>query len=193
VLSELVRAGERGGPRPGFDQLIGTIEVAILGGLQEPGHAVSNSMLGVLGDPEQAGVMAAAPERFAAAAVHEGLRWIAPFGITQKRTSAAVEVAGVTIPAGAEVGVMAGSANRDETRYEDPDRFDLHRKRVPHASFGHGAHFCVGSSIAGELARILLEELFAGLPGLRLDPDAEPVVHGWATRGVTSLPVVWDA
>jgi cytochrome P450 len=192
VLSEMVRPAGPGSSPPRFDEVIGTIEVAILGGLQEPGHAVANTLLGLLAEPEQAAAMSGAPERLSRAAVHEGLRWMAPFGITQKRTSRDVAVRGVGIPAGAEVGLMAASANRDESRYEHPDRFDLHRKPKPHASFGHGVHFCVGSSIAGEVARILLEELFTRLPGLRLDPDAEPVVHGWATRGVTRLPVVWD-
>jgi cytochrome P450 len=193
ALSELLHAGMPPGTQRGYDELIGTIEVVVLGGLQEPGHAVANALLGLLGDPAQAGVMAADPQRFAPAAVHEGLRWIAPFGITQKRVTREVEIAGVTVPAGAEVGLMAASANRDETRYEDPDRFDLHRTRMPHASFGHGMHFCVGSAISKELARITLEELFTGLPGLRLDPDTEPGVEGWATRGAKVLPVVWDS
>jgi cytochrome P450 len=193
ALSHMIHTGLDGGPPRTYDDLIGTIRVIILGGFQEPGHGAAASLLGILQDPEtQLTSVLADPSTNIPHAVHEGLRWIAPFGFTGRRAIADLEIGGVTIPAGGEISIACGSANRDERRYDDPDRFDLHRPRMPHASFGYGAHFCSGHFISRQLERIALEEVFSGLPGIRLDPDRPPVVHGFAVRGVKSLPVVWD-
>jgi cytochrome P450 len=165
----------------------------IVGGFQEPAHGAANALLGLLGRPEQAARVAAAPGEWAARAVQEGLRWIAPFNMTEKLTTADVALGGTLIPAGTEIALVLGSANRDETRFEDPDTYDLDRPRKSHASFGYGMHFCVGHFIARQLGQVALEEMLARLPNLRLDPEQEPVVHGWAVRAAKRLPVVWDA
>jgi cytochrome P450 len=175
-----------------IDEVIGTIGVMIVGGFQEPAHGAANTLLGLLGRPEQAERVAADPGTWAARAVQEGLRWIAPFNMTEKLTTADVTLGGTFIPKGTEIALVLGSANRDETRFDDPDTFDLDRPRKSHASFGYGMHFCVGHFVARQLAQVALEEMFARLPGLRLDPDEEPVVHGWAVRAAKRLPVVWD-
>lgn len=180
-----------GQPRS-FEDLIGTIWVIILGGFQEPGHAAAASLLGVLGDREQ---YAAVRDDLSLvpAAIHEGLRWIAPFGFAQRRIVKDLEVGGVVIPAGDEVQLILGSANRDETRYENPDTFDLFRPRLPVASFGYGSHFCAGHFLSRELEKVTFEEMFTQLPNLRLDPESAPVITGFGVRGVKHLPVVWDA
>ena len=67
--------------------------------------------------------------------------------------------------------MVLGSANRDATRYADPDVFDLDRPRQSHASFGYGLHFCLGHFVARQLEQVMLEEMFARLPNLRPDPD----------------------
>src|SRR6185436_21102769 len=107
--------------------------------------------------------------------------------------AADVVIGGKMIPAGTEIAMVIGSANRDEARFDRPDVFDLHRDRVNNFAFGFGAHFCVGHYVARQVAQITLEELFTRLPGLRLDPDREPFVHGWMVRAAKTLPVVWDA
>ena len=85
------------------------------------------------------------------------------------------------------------SANRDETRFADPDVFDLGRPRQSHVSFGYGVHFCLGHYVARQLEKVMLEEMFTRLPNLRPDPDQETIVHGWSVRAAKRLPVVWDA
>ncbi len=102
------------------------------------------------------------------------------------------ELGGLLFPAGTEVALVIGSANRDPERFPDPDVFDLDRDNKTHVSFGYATHFCVGHSIARTLGQVVLEEMFSRLPGLRLDPDDPPQVHGWAVRGAKRLPVVWD-
>ena len=104
-----------------------------------------------------------------------------------------LEFGGQPLQEGQKLLLLYPSANRDETHFDDPDAFDLHRPRTNNFAFGFGAHFCVGHYVARQVAQISVEELFLRLPGLRLDPDREPVVHGWMVRAAKTLPVVWDA
>ena len=113
-------------------------------------------------------------------------------GMTEKVLRTEAILGGLLFPAGTEVGLMIGSANRDPFRYADPDVFDLDRTTRTHVAFGYGTHFCIGHSIARVLGQVVLEEMFGQLPRLRLDPERAPVVHGWAVRGAKTLPLVWD-
>jgi aromatic O-demethylase, cytochrome P450 subunit len=192
TLSHLLHDGMPEGATRGIDEIIGDVGVMIVGGFQEPAHGAANSLYGLFTRPEQAARLAADPSAWSAAAVEEGLRWLAPFGMTEKLTTAEVTVGGVRFPAGTEVAMVLGSANRDETRYPDPDVFDLDRRRRGHAAFGYGPHFCLGHSVARQLEQVMLEEMFTRLPNLRPDPGKEPVVHGWAVRAAKRLPVSWD-
>jgi cytochrome P450 len=192
TLSHLLHDGMPEGTTRGIDEIIGDIGVMIVGGFQEPAHGAANSLHGLFTRPDQAARLAADPPTWSAAAVEEGLRWLAPFSMTEKLTTADVSVGGVRFPAGTEVALVLGSANRDETRYQDPDVFDLDRPRQSHAAFGYGLHFCLGHFVARRLEQVMLEELFTRLPSLRPDPGRTPVVHGWAVRAAKRLPVVWD-
>jgi aromatic O-demethylase, cytochrome P450 subunit len=147
----------------------------------------------LLGRPDQAARLAADPAAWSAKAIDEGLRWLAPFGMTEKVMREDAVLGGLRFPAGTEVALVIGSANRDPLRFADPDTYDLDRSEGAHVSFGYGTHFCVGHSVARTLGQVVLEEMFTRLPGLRLDPDQAPQVHGWAVRGAKTLPLVWDA
>jgi cytochrome P450 len=192
TLSHLLHHGMPAGTTRSIDAIIGDIGVMIVGGFQEPAHGAANSLHGLFTRPEQAARFRADPAAWSAAAVEEGLRWLAPFGMTEKLTTADITLGGVLFPAGTEVALVLGSANRDETRYAEPDVFDLDRPRQSHASFGYGVHFCLGHFAARQLEQVMLEEMFARLPNLRPDPDREATVHGWAVRAAKRLPVVWD-
>ena len=192
TLAHMFRDGMSDGIRC-VDDVLGSIGVMIVGGFQEPAHGTANTVLGLLSDIEQARAVAADPGTLAPEAVKEGLRWIAPFGMTEKLTTRDIVLGEVLIPAGTEIALVLGSANRDERRFDQPDRFDVARPNKAHASFGYGVHFCVGNYVARQLIQVCVEELLGRLPGLRLDPDREPFVHGWYVRGAKSLPVVWDA
>jgi cytochrome P450 len=176
-----------------IEEIIGDVGLMIVGGFQEPAHGAANTLHGLLSRPDQAARLAADPRAWSAAAVEEGLRWLAPFNMTEKLTTTGVTLGGVHIPAGTEIALVLGSANRDESRHASPDTFDLDRPRQGHVSFGFGMHFCVGHFVARQLEQVMIEELFTRLPGLRRDPRREPVVHGWAVRAAKHLPVVWDA
>jgi cytochrome P450 len=193
TLSHLLHDGMPAGTTRSLDQIIGDAGVMIVGGFQEPAHGAANTLHGLFTRPDQAARFAADPAAWSAAAVEEGLRWLAPFGMTEKLTAEQVTIGGVDIPAGTEVALVLGSANRDETRYGDPDVFDMDRRRQSQAAFGYGLHFCLGHFVARQLEQVMLEEMFARLPGLRPDPDRQALVHGWAVRAAKRLPVIWDA
>jgi len=193
ALSHMLRDGMADGQTRSVEDLIGSVGVVIVGGIQEPAHGAANALLGLFGRPEQAARLADDPAAWSLGAVDEGLRWLPPFGMTEKRTTTDTTLGGLLFPAGTEVSLVIGSANRDPNRWTDPDVFDLHREPQPHMSFGYGIHFCIGHYVARVLAQVMIEEMFTRLPNLRLDPDREPFVHGWANRAAYRLPLVWDA
>jgi cytochrome P450 len=192
MISHLVHGGMQPGRVRSLAEIMPTLRVILLGGLQEPGHGAANAVYGLLLDPEQSAAVANDPVGLALRAFDEGLRWIAPIGITPRVAARDFELAGVTIPAGASVAIVLASANRDETRYDDPDRFLLDRKRKPHAAFGYRPHFCSGHYLSRAAGRIAIEECYRRLPSLRLDPEQEARVKGWRFRGVVNLPARWD-
>jgi cytochrome P450 len=193
ALSHMLRDGMPEGQTRSADDLIGSIGVMIVGGIQEPAHAAANTLLGLLGRPEQAARLAGDAAAWSPQAVEEGLRWLSPFGMTEKRTTTDTVLGGLVFPAGTEVSLVIGSANRDPARHADPDVYDLDRDSQGHQSFGYGVHFCIGHYTARVLTQVMIEEMFTRLPNLRLDPEREPLVHGWANRAAYRLPLVWDA
>jgi len=86
------------------------------------------------------------------------LRFDGPSQTLPRVTTCAVELAGVTIPAGSLVLALVGSAGRDEHKFADPDRFDLDRGTAA-LNFGHGVHFCLGAALARMEAQIGLGAL----------------------------------
>ena len=97
------------------------------------------------------------------------------------------------IPAGSTVMLMLAAANRDETRFAEPDQFDVHRANPkPHISFGQGPHACLGTHLARLEMRVALNLLLDRLPDLRLDPEGDdPHIRGQVFRSPTSLPVLF--
>ena len=171
-----------------------TLKLALIGGLQEPGHGLGTTVIGLLSNPEQLGAVLADPDAMIRKAVDEGIRWISPIGTQSRGAGSGVVIAGVPIPEGANVGLMVPSANRDEAIWGPTgDVFDVFRPRHANAAFGFGRHFCVGHQLARMQMRTGLRRLLERLPGLRLDPERPPVFAGWEYRGPTALQVRWDA
>ena len=99
-----------------------------------------------------------------------------------------------TLPAGANLGVLVSSANRDEEVWgPTADAFDLYRPRRNHGAFGFGPHFCSGHHFSRVQMRIAVQRLFERLPTIRQDPDRPPVFNGWEFRAPQHLHVRWDA
>ena len=169
-----------------------TLKLALIGGLQEPGHGMGSTIFGLLSDPEQHRAFLTDPDGLAKAATDEGIRWVSPIG-TQARAAAGAKVAGVDLPEGASVALIVPSANRDEDIWgPTADEFDMFRPRHAHAAFGFGPHFCVGHYLARLQLRTAMRVVFTRLPRMRLDPERRTTFTGWEYRGPATLPVRWD-
>jgi cytochrome P450 len=190
TISHLLHSGRPPGAGRGRELVMPTLKVILLGGMQEPGHGGGSTLAGLLGDPGQLAAVRADPAALLPAVVEEGLRWVAPIGTQTRQAVADVELGGVTIPAGAPVGALVSSACRDESRFDDPDRFDIFRPRRAHLAFGAGRHFCAGHAFSRSQIRIALEVLLARFPALALDPGRPPVFRGWEFRAPRNLDVL---
>jgi cytochrome P450 len=126
--------------------------------------------------------------------IEETLRW--ETSVTQVSRVAArdTEVAGCPIAAGSPVGVITASANHDEERFEDAAEWKLGRPAQHHLAFGTGPHQCLGMHLARLELRAGIDAVLDRLPNLRLDPAraSEAVIEGYAFRGPSSLPVLFD-
>jgi cytochrome P450 len=101
-----------------------------------------------------------------------------------------VELHDGIVPAGSSMLCLSGSANRDDRRYEEPDRFDIHRKMGQHhLTFGCGIHYCLGAALARLEGRIALDEVLNRFPEWELDMENSRRAPTSTVRGWDSLPV----
>jgi cytochrome P450 len=124
-------------------------------------------------------------------AIEEVMRYESPIQRGWRLMADDAVIDGHQIHAGQLVFMMFGAANRDPTRFDDPDRFDISRASNRHLAFGFGVHFCIGAPLARLEAPIALKLLFERFPKLRLLDGAEitPSIH---MRGPRALPVGID-
>jgi cytochrome P450 len=101
-----------------------------------------------------------------------------------------VEHYGRVVPAGSAIVLLNGSANRDDRRFEDGDRFDIHRKIDHHLSFGYGVHFCLGAALARLEGRVALDEVLQRFPEWEVDRENARLSPTSTVRGWETLPVV---
>jgi cytochrome P450 len=122
-------------------------------------------------------------------AVEELLRYEAPSPVQGRWTTREVEFHGTVIPQDSKVLLLTGSAGRDERKYPDADRFDIHRDSTQHLSFGYGVHFCIGAALARLEGRIALEETLRRYPEWEVDIDRARRLHTSTVRGWINVPI----
>ena len=122
-------------------------------------------------------------------AIEELLRYESPSPVQARYVTRDVEHHGQKVPEGSVLLLMNGAANRDERKFEDPDRFDIHRTMQQHLAFGYGIHFCLGSHLARLEGRVALEEVLRRFPTWEVDWDHAVRAHTSTVRGWESLPV----
>jgi cytochrome P450 len=169
------------------DELVGTCVLLLNAGHEATVNATGNSWWALFRHPDQLERLRT-DRGLIPTAVEELLRYDTPAPMFERWVLEDVEVAGVTVPRGAEVALQFASANHDPEVFADPGALDLGRDPNPHIGFGAGIHFCLGAP----LARIELAESMEAI--LRLAPElrlvAEPVWKpGFILRGLESLPV----
>ena len=173
------------------DEVIATAVLLLGAGHETTTNLIGNGVLALLQHPAERVRLRARPE-LVASAVEEMLRFDSPVQLTSRRPSEPVEIEGFTIPAGDEVNLFLGAANRDPVQFPDAQRFDIARGENRHVSFGHGSHFCLGAALARAEAQIAIEALVQRLPGLAPACEAPPRRPGVVLRGLEALPVVFD-
>ncbi|MCV7290622.1 cytochrome P450 [Mycolicibacterium wolinskyi] len=122
------------------------------------------------------------------AAVEETLRYEPPSPVQARYVARDVELYGHTVAEGSYMLLLNGSANRDDSRYTDPDRFDIQRKGG-HLSFGQGLHFCLGSALARLEAGVAFEEVFNRWTDWDVDYGNARRARTSSVRGWAQLPV----
>jgi cytochrome P450 len=197
LISILVRAslpGRDGAPPEQLtdDEIISFLKLLVPAGAQTTYRTLTTLLYALLTHPDQ--LEAVRNDRsLIPQAIEEGLRWEAPLLFFARNATADVEIAGCPVAKGTTVNMCVHSANRDPSRWEDGDDFDIFRPQLAHVSFGQGNHICLGIHFARMELRVALEVIFDLLPNLRLDPEATDVhIAGLASRTALHLPCVWD-
>jgi cytochrome P450 len=158
----------------------------LVAGNETTTNLLGNAVDALLANPDVLARVASDPAKVPAL-VEETLRYDGPVQFITRRTTREATLYGRTIPPEALVVVLLGSANRDERRFPEPDRFDLDRDTRGHVAFGFGAHFCLGASLARLEARAALGALVPALPRFeRARPERE-FLDSYLVRGRARL------
>jgi pulcherriminic acid synthase len=197
LLSTLC-AAEVDGVRMSDEDIKAFCSLLLAAGGETTDKAIASIFANLLTHPEQLAAVRAdrslIPRAFA-----ETLRFTPPVHMIMRQSAVDVELSGGTVPAGATVTCLIGSANRDENRYKDPDTFDIFREDLTtttafsaaadHLAFALGRHFCVGALLAKAEVETGVSQLLDAMPDVRLADGFDPVEQGVFTRGPQSLPV----
>jgi cytochrome P450 len=172
------------------NELKSTVFGLLFAGHETTTNAAGNLLLELLSRPEHWQRLVAEP-RLIPNAVEEGLRFASPVVTWRRRALENVEIAGTIIPKGSSILLSLASANRDEHRFKNGETFDIERRDAArHVAFGTGIHHCLGAPLARLELRIIVEELAAAFPGMRLVEDQEiDMLATVAFRGPTRLRV----
>jgi cytochrome P450 len=192
IMSELLHAE--------FEDAAGTIRrltreemLNYIGMLAAAGNETTTRLIGWAGK-----LLAEHPEQLAALhadrslipnAIEEILRYESPSPVQGRFVTADVEHYGQVVPKGSFLLLLTGSANRDERKFVDADRFDIRRNIDRHVAFGYGVHFCLGAALARLEGRIALDEVLKRFSSWTVDTDNAVQAHTSTVRGWERLPV----
>jgi cytochrome P450 len=157
------------------------------------GNETTARLIGFMGQllsdhPDQRRELAEDPSLIPGA-IEETLRYEPPSPVQARYVAQGAELYGRSIPEGSFMLLLNASANRDESQFSDPDRYDIHR-RGGHLSFGQGLHFCLGSALARLEARVAFEEVLKRWPDWEVDYANAQRAHTASVRGWARLPVI---
>ena len=187
LLTLIALARDEGGGPLSDDDLVATCVILLQAGHETTADLISLAMRGLLLHPGELARLRGDP-RLLDDAVEECLRWDTSVQIVQRRSTEALEIRGVRIPAGEICVLLNGAANRDPEHYPDPDRLDIARAPKDHLAFGLGRHRCLGASLARVEIQAAIAAVLRRFPTLEF--DAEPVFRGsFFLRGLASLPL----
>jgi cytochrome P450 len=158
------------------------------------GNETTRSLIGwmgkLLGDHPDQRRLLVADHSLIPNAVEESLRCEGPATQSARYVARDVEIHGRTVPEGSHMALLLLSANRDERRFDDADRFDVRREIGQHLTFGFGPHYCLGAALARLEARVVMEEVLVRFPDWEVDDAGTEMIDGDIDlRGMSRLPV----
>jgi cytochrome P450 len=190
LLSGLIEAEEQG-DRLNDEELVSLVINLFVGGSETTMNLIGSGIYSLLRFPDQLALLRSDPS-ILKNVVEECLRFEPPAQFQSRTTIAPIEVGDVTVPEGHTLFLCLASANRDERRWREPDRFDITRQDLQHMAFGYGVHHCLGASLARLETQVALSALIA-LPELAQDGDGARWggAAALSQRGLKTLPVTF--
>ncbi|MEZ5891479.1 MAG: cytochrome P450 [Xanthobacteraceae bacterium] len=179
-------------PRPLTDkEIITHAKLVMVAGGGTSWRQMGITLLALLTHPEQLSEVRA-NRALLDDAIEEGLRWNPTAPYFYRMVTADCEFYGHAIREGDVIELGLGPANRDPSRWDNPDAFDMHRPKLTNMAFGLGTHRCLGMNVARVEINRGINALLDAFPNLRLDPDAETpfITGGLEQRGPSGLPVL---
>ncbi|PQD99131.1 cytochrome P450 [Mycolicibacterium parafortuitum] len=191
-MVSILATAEVNGVKMSDEQIYGFMRNLLPAGAETTSRSTASLAYALLTHPDQLDAVRA-DRSLLPQAIEEGIRWETPLLNFMREVTRETEIGGVRVPEGATMMLSLGSANHDESRWSEPEKFDIFRERKSHIGFAHGAHVCLGMHLARLETTKIFNALFDELPGLRLDPDApRPYITGTMFRSPARLDVVWD-
>ena len=188
IASALAQAQLDGRPLT-EDEIASIVLLLAVAGYDTTKQTISHTVVQLWSNPEQKVWLAEDYEARIGQAVEEFLRHASPVISFARTATSDVQLAGQTIRAGDKVVLFFGSANRDESIFADPHRFDLTRRRNRHFAFGGGVHYCLGNAVAKAVLSCLFRHLLAMLPDLEVGQPEPLLRHREFIHGIRHLPV----
>ena len=171
-------------------ELMSTVVTLFVAGHETTTHLLGNGLLALLNSDSEMQKIKSQPDRIPNA-IDEMARFDGSVPRSWRITKRDMEISGVLIPEGQLVLAILASANRDDSEFANPDKFDIDRDTKKHLAFGRGVHVCLGAPLARIEGQEIIRELLEKFPNIKLDARAEELT--WrkdvALRGLTSLPV----
>jgi cytochrome P450 len=179
---------EENGEKLNSHELVATCILLLNAGHEASVNAFGNGMVAVLKRPEQIALLRDNPRGVTDTALEEFMRFDAPLHLFERTATVDTEIGGVKIEKGQKIAALIGSANRDETVFENPDEMDLTRDPNPHIGFGAGIHFCLGAPLARLEMGVSLPALWEKYPTMALasEPIRRPT---FVLRGYESVAI----
>ena len=189
LITALVEVEEQG-EKLNEHELIAMCVLLLNAGHEASVNGFGNGMVAMFRHQDQLDLMKSSPRELTETALEEMMRFDSPLHMFERTATSETVIGETTVLEGQKVVAMLGSAHRDETVFEDTDRFDITRNHNPHIAFGAGIHFCIGAPLARLEMQNSLPMMFERFPDIKLagTPVQRPtfVLRGWETIPVTN-------
>jgi cytochrome P450 len=189
-LTGALLAAELDGDRLRDDEVIAFLFLMVIAGNETTTKLLGNAVYWAQRNPDQLATVLRDRARIAGW-VEETLRYDGSSQMVARTLTEAVTLHGVTMPAGARVALLIGSANRDPRVFERPDAFDVSRDQRQAIPMGYGVHYCLGASLAKLEGRVCLEEVLGRMSGFVIEEGGLERVHSSNVRGFAAMPLVF--